>query len=126
MQTTKAITRVAREAVEDLAQDGWSIPRSGAHQSSTKAQGLSLSEAITAVTDGFAEGERHARDARLNITIHASEPPDLELISVATAFDLDWTKIRQLTVNAIQSGFAPYATRMRVIAEQVDLFFTHL
>jgi adenosine deaminase len=45
---------------------------------------------------------------------------------VATTFNLNWTEIRQLTVNAIRSGFAPYETRMRIISEQVDPFFAGL
>jgi adenosine deaminase len=288
MQTTDAITRVACEAVEDLAADGVVYAEIRCAPELHQNQGLSLEQVITAVTDGFAEGERRARErgqvisthliccamrtehrsveiaqlvaastdprvvafdlagaetgfppslhaealqiareAHLNITIHASEPPDLELISdavthgahrighgvrlwndvefttstdpgqrrvtslgplarhildrqihlemaptcnvqigavedlahhpigpflragfnvsintdnrlmshvmpsseliaVATTFDLSWAEIRQLTVNAIRSGFAPYETRMRVIAEQVDPFFSHL
>lgn len=288
MQTAESITRVAREAVEDLAADGVVYAEIRCAPELHQREGLQLNDVVQAVTQGFAQGERIARDrgqyisahliccamrterraaeiaqmvassadprvvafdlagaetgfppslhaealqiareAHLNITIHASEPPDLELISealvygahrighgvrlwkdvdftspedpgqrtvqhlgplaqhildrqihlemaptcnvqigavpdlahhpigpflragfnvgintdnrlmshvmpssellaVATTFDLNWTEIRQLTVNAIRSGFAPYETRMRIISEQVDPFFAGL
>jgi adenosine deaminase len=288
MQNAESITRVAREAVEDLAADGVVYAEIRCAPELHQRDGLSLTEVVSAVTHGFAQGEKSARDrgqiisafliccamrteqrsseiaqmvadstdprvvafdlagaetgfppglhaealqiareAHLNITIHASEPPDLELISdavshgahrighgvrlwkdvefatdphtgqrtvsglgplaqhildrqihlemaptcnvqigavddlahhpigpflragfnvgintdnrlmshvmpssellaVATTFDLGWSEIRQLTVNAIRSGFAPYDARMRIIAEQVDPFFAEL
>jgi adenosine deaminase len=52
--------------------------------------------------------------------------PSSELLAVATVFDLSWREIRQLTVNALRSGFAPYDTRRRIIADQVDPFFAGL
>jgi adenosine deaminase len=52
--------------------------------------------------------------------------PSSELLAVATTFDLTWKEIRQLTVNALHSGFAPYETRMRIITEQVDPYFVDL
>ena len=288
MQTAESITRVAREAVEDLAADGVVYAEIRCAPELHQRAGLSLSEVVSAVTHGFAQGEQVARDrgqtisayliccamrtehrsseiaqmvadstdprvvafdlagaetgfppslhtealqiarnAHLNITIHASEPPDLELISdavshgahrighgvrlwkdveftspddrgqrrvrrlgplaqhildrqihlemaptcnvqigavddlahppigpflragfnvsintdnrlmshvmpsnelltVATTFDLNWSEIRQLTVNAIRSGFAPHDARMSIIAEQVDPFFAEM
>jgi adenosine deaminase len=288
LQTVASITRVAREAVEDLAADGVVYAEIRCAPELHQREGLSLTEVVSAVTQGFAQGEqvardrgqsisafliccamrtehrsseiaqmvvdstdprvvafdlagaetgfppslhaealRIARDAHLNITIHASEPPDLELISdaishgahrighgvrlwkdveftrpddlgqrrisrlgplaqhildrqihlemaptcnvqigavedlahhpigpflragfnvsintdnrlmshvmpssellaVATTFDLNWSEIRQVTVNAIRSGFAPHDVRMRIIAEQVDPFFAEM
>lgn len=288
MQTTDSITRVAREAVQDLADDGVVYAEIRCAPELHQRTGLSLTEVVTAVTEGFAQGERAAternqfisshliccamrtehrsieiaqmvadstdprvvafdlagaetgfppslhaealqiaREAHLNITIHASEPPDLELISdavslgahrighgvrlwkdveftspddlgqrrvarlgplaqhivdrhihlemaptcnvqigavdslahhpigpflragfnvgintdnrlmshvmpsselraVAITFDLEWAEIRQLTVNAIHSGFAPHDLRMRIIDEHIDPFYIGL
>jgi adenosine deaminase len=148
MQTADAITRVATEAVEDLAADGVVYAEVRFAPSLHTARGLSHDEVVAAVTDGFRQGEAaaqaagrhvvvnaiccamrtetdsldiarlvdrarvgdpkvvafdlagaetgwppslhaealaHARRRHLNITIHASEPPDLELISDAIA-----------------------------------------
>jgi adenosine deaminase len=49
--------------------------------------------------------------------------PSTELHAVATAFDLSWAEIRQLTVNALEASFAPYEERQRILAEQVDPWF---
>lgn len=60
MQTTDALTRVARECVEDLAADGvvYAEVRYAPEQHLTR--GLSLDEVVEAVLVGFAEGEAQA------------------------------------------------------------------
>jgi adenosine deaminase len=148
MQTAENISRIAAEAVEDLAADGVVYAEVRFAPALHTAGGMSITDVVSAVTDGYRRGEdaaraaghqivvnaiccamrtetdsleiartvdrlRHtdakvvafdlagaetgwppslhaealafARSRHLNITIHASEPPDLELISDAIA-----------------------------------------
>jgi adenosine deaminase len=148
MQTAENISRVAAEAVEDLAADGVAYAEVRFAPALHTAGGLGVADVVAAVTDGYRRGEaaaratgheivvnaiccamrtetdsleiaqlvdqlRHhdpkvvafdlagaetgwppslhadalafARSRHLSITIHASEPPDLELISDAVA-----------------------------------------
>ena len=56
MQTGKALTRVAREAVADLAADGVVYAEVRYAPEQHLAAGLTLDEVVTAVQDGFEEG----------------------------------------------------------------------
>ena len=49
--------------------------------------------------------------------------PSSELHRVATVFALTADETRQLVVNAIESGFAPYEVRRRIVDLQVDPWF---
>jgi adenosine deaminase len=49
--------------------------------------------------------------------------PSSELWAVADACSLSWGEIRQLVVNGIQSGFAPFDERRRIITDIVDPWF---
>lgn len=61
MQSVEAITRVARECVEDLAADGVVYAEVRYAPEQHVEQGLSLDEVIEAVAQGFAEGMDAAR-----------------------------------------------------------------
>ena len=61
MQTAEAITRVARECVEDLAADGVVYAEVRYAPEQHVEQGLSLDDVIAAVAAGFAEGMASAR-----------------------------------------------------------------
>lgn len=61
MQSAEAITRVARECVEDLAADGVVYAEVRYAPEQHVEQGLSLDEVIEAVAQGFAEGMASAR-----------------------------------------------------------------
>ncbi len=52
--------------------------------------------------------------------------PSSEMHAVATAFDLTWGEVRQLVVNAIDSGFAPYSTRRHIVDSVVNPAFAAL
>jgi adenosine deaminase len=56
MQTAKALTRVAREAVEDLAADGVVYAEIRYAPEQHLRQGLTLDEVVAAVQDGFDQG----------------------------------------------------------------------
>lgn len=56
MQTAPALTRIAREAVEDLAADGVVYAEIRYAPEQHLAEGLTLDEVVTAVQDGFEEG----------------------------------------------------------------------
>ncbi|HET8603903.1 MAG TPA: adenosine deaminase [Marmoricola sp.] len=64
MQTGKALTRVAREAVADLAADGVVYAEIRYAPEQHLAAGLTLDEVVTAVQDGFEEGMAEA-DGRI-------------------------------------------------------------
>ena len=49
--------------------------------------------------------------------------PSSELAAVSAAFDLSWSEVERLTVNAIQSGFAPYEERRRVLDDVVHRYY---
>ncbi|MAU83187.1 adenosine deaminase [Gordonia sp. Z-3] len=63
MQTPAALTRVARECVEDLAADGVVYAEVRYAPEQHLEQGLTLDEVVQAVLDGFAAGEREAAEA---------------------------------------------------------------
>ncbi|MGA1032164.1 MAG: adenosine deaminase family protein, partial [Ilumatobacteraceae bacterium] len=52
--------------------------------------------------------------------------PSSEMHAVATAFDLSWGEVRQLVVNAIDSGFAPYSIRRNIVDSVVNPAFAAL
>lgn len=68
MQTASAITRVAREAVVDLAADNVVYAELRMAPENHLAAGLSLAEVIDAVVLGLAEGEAHAAVSGYDIT----------------------------------------------------------
>jgi adenosine deaminase len=49
--------------------------------------------------------------------------PSSELHAVADTFELDWPEVERLVTNAASSSFAPYATRRRIIDEQIAPWF---
>ncbi|GAA3849492.1 adenosine deaminase [Streptomyces sedi] len=71
MQSADALTRVAAECVEDLAEDGvvYAEVRYAPEQHLTA--GLTLTEVVRAVNDGFREGERRAGAAGRRIRVGA-------------------------------------------------------
>ncbi|WP_175410823.1 adenosine deaminase [Streptomyces sp. TRM64462] len=61
MQTREALFRVAAECAEDLAEDGVVYAEIRYAPEQHLEGGLTLDEVVTAVNDGFREGERRAR-----------------------------------------------------------------
>jgi adenosine deaminase len=45
--------------------------------------------------------------------------PSSELLAVTEAFDLSWSEVERLTVNAVEAGFAPYEERRRIVDDVV-------
>jgi len=45
--------------------------------------------------------------------------PSSELAAVSTAFELSWSEVERLAVNAVAAGFAPYEERRRIIDDVV-------
>lgn len=69
MQTREGLTRVAREFVEDLAQDGVIYGEIRWAPEQHLAGGLSLEEAVEAVQEGIEEGEDAADEAGRSIRV---------------------------------------------------------
>ncbi|MDI2028833.1 adenosine deaminase [Saccharopolyspora sp. TS4A08] len=69
MQTADALSRVAAEAAEDLADDGVVYAEVRYAPELFQEQGLTLDEIVQAVQDGFREGERRAAAAGKRIRI---------------------------------------------------------
>ena len=69
MQTAEALRRVARECVEDLAEDGVVYAEVRYAPEQHVSGGLSLEQVVEAVRDGFAEGEERARAAGTPIVV---------------------------------------------------------
>ena len=69
MQTAEALRRVARECVEDLAEDGVVYAEVRYAPEQHVSGGLSLEQVVEAVRDGFAEGEEQARAAGTPIVV---------------------------------------------------------
>ncbi|AZS36108.1 Adenosine deaminase [Microbacterium lemovicicum] len=92
MQTREGLTRVAREFVEDLAEDGVIYGEVRWAPEQHVGGGLSLEEAVEAVQDGIEEGEdaaeRAGRDIRVGQLITAMRHTDrsLEIAKLAVAF----------------------------------------
>jgi adenosine deaminase len=92
MQTREALTRVAREFVEDLAADGvvYGELRWAPEQHLTR--GLSLEDAVEAVQEGIEEGEDAASDAGRDIRVgqlltalrHTDRSLDIARLAVAS------------------------------------------
>jgi adenosine deaminase len=49
--------------------------------------------------------------------------PSSEMWAVATAFDCSWDELHRYVRNGIESSFAPYAERQRLLADVVDPWF---
>ena len=71
LQTEAALTRVARECVEDLAADGVVYAEVRWAPEQHTDGGLSLEQVVEAVLAGFAEGEAAAAEAGLTIRVGA-------------------------------------------------------
>jgi adenosine deaminase len=69
MQTGADLRRVARECVEDLAEDGVVYAEVRYAPEQHLDRGLTLTEVVEAVRDGFAEGEQLAREAGRPIVV---------------------------------------------------------
>ncbi|MGP3535516.1 adenosine deaminase [Microbacterium sp. RD1] len=69
LQSREALTRVAREAVEDLAADGVVYGELRWAPEQHLMRGLTLDEAVEAVQDGIDEGEDAAQDAGNDIRV---------------------------------------------------------
>src|SRR5690606_12514639 len=92
MQTREGLTRVAREFVEDLAEDGVIYGEVRWAPEQHLGGGLSLDEVVEAVQEGIEEGEDAAatagRDIRVGQLITAMRHPDrsLEIARLAVAW----------------------------------------
>ncbi len=69
MQTAEGLRRVARECVEDLAEDGVVYAEVRYAPEQHVSGGLSLEQVVEAVRDGFAEGEERARAAGTPVVV---------------------------------------------------------
>ena len=69
MQTAENLRRVARECVEDLAEDGVVYAEVRYAPEQHLEGGLSLTDVVEAVRDGFAEGEEAARRAGTPVVV---------------------------------------------------------
>jgi adenosine deaminase len=69
MQTAEGIRRVARECVEDLAEDGVVYAEVRYAPEQHVSGGLSLEQVVEAVRDGFAEGQEQARAAGTPVVV---------------------------------------------------------
>jgi adenosine deaminase len=69
MQTREALVRVAAECAEDLAADGVVYAEVRYAPEQHLEAGLSLEEVVEAVSEGFREGERRAREAGHRIRV---------------------------------------------------------
>lgn len=92
MQTPEALTRIAREFVEDLAEDGVVYGEVRWAPENHQAGGLSIEETIEAVQDGIEEGEDAAaaagHDIRVGqlVTAMRQNGRSLEIAKAAVAF----------------------------------------
>lgn len=92
MQTTEALTRVARECAEDLARDGVVYAEVRFAPELHTQQGLRLPEVVEAVLRGFAEGELIARETgrpivvRTLVTAMRHAARSMEIAELAVAF----------------------------------------
>ena len=90
MQTAPALRRVARECVDDLAQDGVVYAEVRFAPEQHLEAGLTLDEVVEAVLDGFAEGEVAARAEGRTIIVrclvtamrHAARSPEIAELAV--------------------------------------------
>ncbi|MGP3966974.1 adenosine deaminase [Streptomyces sp. 6N223] len=71
MQTAEALTRVAAECVEDLAEDGVVYAEVRYAPEQHLAGGLTLEQVVEAVNEGFRQGERRAAGAGRRIRVGA-------------------------------------------------------
>jgi len=69
MQTVEGLRRVARECVEDLAEDGVVYAEVRYAPEQHVSGGLSLEQVVEAVRDGFAEGQERARAAGTPVVV---------------------------------------------------------
>ena len=70
MQTREALTRVAREAAEDLADDGIVYAEVRFAPELHTERGLGIDEVVQAVLDGFAAGQAAAAEANHTIKVY--------------------------------------------------------
>jgi adenosine deaminase len=87
MQTTEALTRVAYECAEDLARDGvvYAEVRYAPEQHTTR--GLTLSQVVEAVLDGFAQGGRdHGIRVGTLLTAMRHQARSMEIAELAVRY----------------------------------------
>lgn len=96
MQTAEALTRVAREAVEDLAADNVVYAELRFAPENHLEQGLSMQQVIDAVVEGLAAGEVAATQAGKDITAR--------LLVCAMRQNDHATEVAQLTIDNFGSN----------------------
>ncbi|MCL2464000.1 MAG: adenosine deaminase [Micrococcales bacterium] len=96
MQTADALHRVAREAVEDLADDGVVYAESRFAPEQHTARGLSMAQVVEAVLAGFDEGMRAAAARGRTIAVRA-------LLVAMRQFD-HWGRVAELAVTYRDRG----------------------
>lgn len=112
MQSADALARIAREFVEDLANDGVVYGEVRWAPEQHQAGGLSLEDAVQAVQDGIAEGEEVADDAghsiRVNQILSAMrhESKSFEIAQLALDFRDDG--VVGFDLAGPEDGFSPH------------------
>jgi adenosine deaminase len=111
MQTGPALSRVARECVEDLAADGVVYAEVRWAPEQHVEAGLTLDEAVAAVAEGFADGMAGARDAGTPIVVrqlltamrHQARSREIAELSVA------WRDrgVAGFDIAGAEAGFPP-------------------
>ncbi len=111
MQTVPALTRVARECVEDLAADGVVYAEVRFAPELNTEAGLHLEEVVEAVLAGFAEGMAAAREAgqplvvRLLLTAMRTAARSLEIAELAVRYRD--SGVAGFDVAGAEAGFPP-------------------
>lgn len=111
MQTRDALVRVAAECAEDLAADGVVYAEVRYAPEQHLEGGLSLEEVVEAVSEGFREGERRAREAGHRIRVgalltamrHAARA--LEIAELANTYRDDG--VVGFDIAGAEAGFPP-------------------
>ena len=115
MQTPEALTRIAREFVEDLVADGvvYGEVRWAPEQHLTR--GLSLDEAVEAVQEGIEQGEDAAEDAghdiRVGQLISSMRHTDRSLEIARLAVDWRGRGVVGFDIAGPEDGFPPSRLR---------------
>ena len=111
MQTRAQLTRVAREFVEDLAEDGVIYGEVRWAPEQHLAGGLSLAEAVEAVQDGLEEGEDAAadrgHDIRVGQLLTAMRHTDQSLRIAKLAVDFRDRGVVGFDLAGAEDGFPP-------------------
>jgi adenosine deaminase len=111
MQTREQLTRVAREFVEDLAEDGVIYGEVRWAPEQHLAGGLSLEDAVEAVQEGIEEGEDAAadggRDIRVGQLLTAMRHTDQSLRIAQLAVDFRDRGVVGFDLAGAEDGFPP-------------------